>query len=861
MHQPRPYGLHAIGLPLTENDEAFVASVTNRITNLKELSKVDSMKMVYDLPDGGYVIVQDMGGNFRVISHKPIHGKDPIFDGIATDYIPMLFSGVFVRSIVHANEPAKIKLTEKARFRLVNYKYLEKKPPKEIELHRFVIEYASQFAEFKTTTPSELTRTQYHQLRSTWYSGLMAEVVQIVSGYGRQDFANLPDEKVNEFERARVVLPPDVMESINKELESTRLPGYTGLPPDSGQIQFDYKFNSNNNIGLDGRGLPWLLRMDRNGVWAMPLPIIPATRTVAFKRYMHLMGDDEILAILERFGGMPSGESFPTGKAFEAWRKAGVIIKVCDTADFYNRIAYSSALGWSMNELGNEAYNTCYDYYDDEGLGYGLTYKLSLRLAYTEEYYGEKKVELVERGPIADKVRAYLSNLIPTLSSGTSEARAVLYKLRRANSELIYQRALGRTGKDDKEYWENLELEPIAAHAGTVTEVSRGYLYHPSKFEHQPQIKFPEPLINGCLSHNFLPLENGRYKDKYPNSDTIMFAYYVGNSIKTIKYFIEWGGFESASEDNYEKYMYVGSWYKRTRQGPTHIQGFFYSSDIDDREFVAPTETSTTIEGTDLGFDSVPFFSFDGVFAMSGTIFRNRYYKHVVNTVERRGRSITLGVCIPYFCRDMSIYAKQTYIEIEVESSGVSMGKVQDPNVYRFWTYDPVWAWDDMTIRNPQGDPFPKHGNPVWVEEHQYGPTQGNAFADNGDFIGGLPADYTWLVHPQSNVWAVNGGGGAPTIDNTSTRTNPVSKTTGSISVSVKGYNGLMNNNVPRGGYFIASPTPGGGVFTVGACAVSFGVLYGNVEEQNLNGGRGKWGYCSLVNDKSTYCFIGVINE
>ena len=74
MHQPRPYGLHAIGKPLTEKDEAFIASIAKRITNLKELSRVDSLKMVYDLPDGGYAIVQDMGGNFRVISHKPIHG-------------------------------------------------------------------------------------------------------------------------------------------------------------------------------------------------------------------------------------------------------------------------------------------------------------------------------------------------------------------------------------------------------------------------------------------------------------------------------------------------------------------------------------------------------------------------------------------------------------------------------------------------------------------------------------------------------------------------------------------------------------------------------------------------------------------
>ena len=862
MHQPRPYGLHAIGLPLTERDEAFINSVTKRITNLKDISKVDSMKMVYDLPDGGYVIVQDMGGNFRVISHKPIHGKDPIYDGVETDYIPMLFSGVVTKNVVHENEPVDLKLTEAARFRLVNYKLLEKKPPKDIGLQRFRIDYGQAFQEFKINSSKVILKTQYNQLRATWYSGAMSEVMQIVGGYGRQDFADLPDEKVNKFERARIILPQEWLDGVNDELAGLRLPGYTGLPPVDGTFQFDYKFNKTNAVSFDELGRPWLLQISSNGVWTMPLPIVPATRTNAFRRYMQLVGDEEILTILDRFGGMPSGESFPTGVGFEAWRRAGVIIKVCDTSDFYSHIAYSSACGWSLNSNGTEGYNTCYDYYDDEGLGYGLTYKLKLTLASTDQHYGAKSVQLVESGPIADKVRQYLRELIPTIGNASSKDRAILYKLRRADSGAIYQRALGRKGDQDKDYWDNLELSPIAAHKGNMREVYRGYLYHPAKREFQPQIKFPEPLINGCISHDFLPLINGVGRNNYPNSDTIMFAYYVGNSLKTVKYFVDWGGFTQKTESNFEEYMRVGSWQEVKTIGSTTIEGNFYSSDIDDRDYVSPTVITTKIKGEDKGFDSKARFAFDAIFAMCGTLFRNRYYTHKVNTTEVSGRVLNIAVCIPYFSRNQAIHAYMEYAETKSEREGLELLAVQDPTIYRYWTYDPIWAWSDMTIDDPKGVPDPKRGSPVWVEEEYYTPNDFNNFADNGSWINDLPQDYTWLIHPKNDEWVFNGGGGAPTVAGYDTYTPYVNSEKGRLSLSSKDYSGVLNYNLPSPRYFTASPSIDGNIFSIASCEVVFGsTVYGNIEEALDNGSRAKWGSSRLTNDTSTYCFIGVINE
>lgn len=861
MHQPRPYGLHVIGLPLTDKDESFISSVAARVTNLKDLSKIDNMKMVYDLPDGGYVIVQDMGGNFRVIAHKPIHGKDIAFDGIATDYIPMLFSGVITKPVVHENEGVGVRLTEDARFRLVNYNYLEVKPSKDIELQRFRIDYNDRFSEFKPRLPSAILRTQYTALRPTWYSGAMAEVMQIVGGYGRQDFAQLPDEKVNKLERAQVKLPASVMDDINRELKAVRLPAYTGLPIADGSFQFDYKFNNTNAIGFDDRDKPWLLRISPSGIHAMPLPIIPATRTDAFRRYMYLMGDNEILAILDRFGGMPSGESFPAARNFEAWRRAGAIIKVCDVSDFYDHIAYSSACGWSLNSKGTEGYNTCYDYYDDEGLGYGLTYKLKLQLQSSDEYYGAEAVELVDNGPIADKVRSYLRQLIPTLGI-TSDDRAILYKLRRSKSGDIYQRALGRSGEGDKDYWHNLEVAPIADHTGNVSEVYRGYLYHGAKTEFQPQIKFPEPLVRGCVSHDFLPLLNGRYKDKYPNSDTIMFAYYVGDSLKVVKYFVDWGGFKKEVVGDFEEIMQVGSWSKQESTGVTYAQGSFYSSDIDDRELVAPSTTTTKIVGKDLGYDTVPWFAFDDFGSMCGIIWRNRYYTHKTNTNRVNGRMISLAICIPYFCRNAVIHAKKDEVVDTVDTETLRMYSVRDPHVYDYWTYHFDLAWFGMRIKNPKGKPSPTMGVPVWVEVENYYPSPVNSWADNGNWIGGLPVDYTWLVHPIRGAWSYNGGGNVPKVNEYTTSNTVPGISSGKLSISATTQSKVVNKKIPASGYYTSSPNIFGDFFYRDVCMVVFGdTAYGNISEPDERTERAFWGYSLLADNKSAHHFIGVINE
>ena len=282
MYQPRPHGLHVTGGELTADDSAAIELLARRLTNIKQTSSLPSLRMVRALPDGGYAIAQDMGGVFSVRAFKaPEDGRQPEFDGLAKDYTPALFSGVITKALLEGEEGTGIKLTEAARRRLSGYSTKTADlPPKDVSLQRFRIGYNQLVEEFIPKFATSLAYTQYAQQRPTWYSGAMAEVMQIVGGYGRQDLESLPKAFP---ERARTNLPEATRAKIKAVLSGVRLPGYTGFPPANGQFQYDYKFFNTNGVSFDASGKPWLLSVRSNGVWAMPLPVVPATTTQVCK--------------------------------------------------------------------------------------------------------------------------------------------------------------------------------------------------------------------------------------------------------------------------------------------------------------------------------------------------------------------------------------------------------------------------------------------------------------------------------------------------------------------------------------------------------------------------------------------------
>lgn len=855
MHQPRPYGTFGAA---TEEDAAAVELLVRRLTNWKQLGGLESLRLSRTLPSGALAIAQDMGGVLKVIVQPPTQPQpEPAFDGVAKGYIPMLFSGVIDRGVARNGGGIFVRFSSETRRRLAGYDPNRFNAiPKQAEMRRFVVEMPQRFAELMPSTPvMDGVFTQYAKLRPTWFSGAMAELVQIVGGYGRQQLGDLPD---NPIERARFGVPPKVMREIETEMGNVRLPGYTGLPHGGGEIRYDYKANETHLVGFDSQKKPWLVQVNPSGVHAMPLPMIPATTTRAFRRFIEAKNDTELLWALDRFGGLPSGEGFPiVQKDFQAWRRAGVIIKVCDVADFYQHMMYSSAMGWTMNSSGTEGFNTCYDMDDESQISYSLAYKLSLRLGPANAEGKLPEAFHIEDPIAAQRLTAYLARLYEYLKANDARALAIKYKLRRVDVAEILLRAEAEFSRAEVDYWDNLELPPIAVHGGGVAQIARGYI--PWR---RDGFKVPEPFTGGCVS--FMAPGKPKPGATVPEkADTILAGYYIGDQLKVVKFFSDERKYTRSVEDNFDECMTVGSWERTTTTGMTGLMGDYYTSDFDDRQAAADTTEVQRIVGTDLGYDSKPFFSYDNWFWRPGTLWRNRYFKHKTITETTSGYLRAIAVCMPFFDRNAALHARRDTYSGKKVTESTEMHSVPDPYSYRYWTDDFVWAWIGG-VSGPQAKVpvYPKNGNPVWVVQENYNPELCSDFADSGPWIPGLPADYTWLIHPDNNRWVFSGGGGPPSVNEETKTTNLPGKTEGQIGVSVISYT-LRLMTPPHATYFLFSPDPYVGVFYRDAIKVVAGSCeYASVSEPHptMDGLRAFQGWSELADHSTAHHFIGVIN-
>lgn len=849
MHQGRPYGLHVVGNQLTEDDESFVSATARRFTNLKSIRDIESLKLVYELPDGGSFIIQDMGGNFRVIAHKPIYTERYEFDGRASTYIPMLFSGaVLGYGLIRDGYGLPLKLTKHTARRLMGYG--KDTAPTNVELARFVCKYGPGFQEFMPQrVVNGATYTQYIHQRPTWYSGAMAEVMQIVGGYGKQDLEKLPDDPI---ERATFKVPDKYQDSIKATLDRMRLPGYSGIPNEDGQFQCDYKSFKTNLVSFDDAMNPWLIRVDSAGVWAMPLPVVPATTTEAFREYIEVVGDEEIKLILDRFGGMPSGENFPiSSSAFQAWRRAGVIIKVCDTKDFYKNLPYSSAMGWSSNLTGTEIVNTCYDLDWTTGKITAFAYKGKLELGSAKE-----KGWILSRTSSSitldyEKINNYLQFLYGLIEENTPTNIAIKYKINRVSLAEISIRANNQYSESEVNYWNNLELPPIAIHKGNINKIDEGVYFGGAG------VKVPEPMLGGCIS---IPRPLPKVTDRNGKKDTIVLAYYIGDSLKTVRLFEDDRPQNYKVETNFETYMYVGQWYKRELLGDARILGDIYTSDIDDRFISSPTEIETNVDGKDLGFGGA-ILQMDYYFWRTGNLFRKRYYTTKTHTKTTTGKGMSLAVAIPYLCRNALLYAKTTTAANVNTKETFLRGEVYDPHRYRIWTYTGPVEFGSLPVMN--GSPYPVDGRPVYAEILEYSPNESNAWANEGDWVGDLPADVTPLLYDYSKViWAFRAEPPPPPVGEYSRSTETKNMKDQELKCQV--YDGVekVRKGYHSDLYYSLLPDAYMNTLDENACKVLFGSKrYANISEVNETGNRKQWGESALVDNRSAHHFIGVINE
>lgn len=858
MHQPRPHGYFG-PTDLQAEDAAFAERLMRTVTNLKQAGGLEGLRLTRALPGGGTVTALDMGGVQKVFVKPPAYERPEGNDrDVGPGFVPMLFSGVVVRdTALQPGQKTVIRVTRQTRKRAAGYKKGEDaKIPDRMELERFTIKYHGSFSEFEPRQPDAPQPTQYAKLRATWYSGAMAQVVQTVLGYGKRNV-----KSADRLEKMAMPLPDGVAEQMAQQVKKLPRHGCTGIPPKDGQLRYDYKFGLTNGVTFGADGKPWLVRVDGRGVYVMPLPLVTASTTGAFKKFIADKGDTEIQWLIEKFGGMPSGEAFPDGAAGKAWERAGVIVRVCDTAQFYEHGPYTLASGWSFNSKGSEAYNTAWSV-NEKGIKIGVTFALALRVGALTY----RKDGATTGNPSQQEVQAigkYMAAVSTVGKKHPAQWPAVQYKMRRAGVNAIVERAKSAANPEAEfYYWDNLVDTPLATASGSCREVSRGNVFHPAKPEFQPSFKFPDPAIGACVSFDLRPVRVDGADGERVKCDTVIYAYFVGDDLKTIKYFYDDTEKGKEDESNFTDCMTVGSWQSTSYGGKVGLHGNFYSSDKDDRQAFGQSVSVTNIVGKDLGYDTIPQFQFDAPFFSDGMLFRDRYFTHDVKTQTSESKSRNLAVCIPFYARNAALYARRDEIAKATTSTHRQLLAVRDPNSYGFWTYDKVFhyrlgpsgvkksfAWEDAG--------FPKDASPVWVEEHHYNKTPCGDFADSGGWISGMPADYTWLIHPKAGEYRMSGGGTPPAVYPNTSNTERKNVREGALDVQLRDTAEHLHSD-PDPLYFLPSPTPiGNSYFYRSMCRVEAGTTrYAWVSEPG-----GKFGYARLADEARPYCFIGVINE
>ena len=699
MHGP---ALHGVGsrpgskLSPTPRDVGFGENLLCSLINACSLAGLGAQKWTRDLPDGGAVTAVHHYGISRLIYDKP--GTPPVEVPpveLQSPYdIPLFISGNVVKPASVREAPIEIMLTEPTRRRLVNYQNEDDegvKFPKKKELFKkFIIPFPRWFVDIDPNDPAGgLPWTQYTNLYPSLYTGTMSTVVQIVMGYGRQ-FTKAEEASVLYHDRAKMTLPRSLEKPLSKWVDAYDFAAHKGVPDAGGRVMYDYKASRTHAVGIDVVGEHWLIEVAARGVHIMPLPMIPATTAPLFHDYIAEKSDAEFDLIIEQFGGLPSGESFPElDEDFSAWVKAGAIIKLCDTDTFYKnqRTPYFTACGWAFNSRGDEAWNTATGYNDD-GLQQGYTYMMSLKL-------NAKLKPAPEKDPyLSPYLSMYLTSLGEALTGIPSrvEELAVKYKLKRSGTSEVSKRADSTNGKGkaDLDYWRNYEMSPIANSSCTLSQVYVGNLYA-EPVKENPQAKFPDisPMIFACISHVFEP-EKDEERFKKTLCDTVIYCFFVDDKINYVRYFRDPKAEKKVTdEDEGDECMIVGAWNHSETTGNATMGGSFYTTDFDPRATVSPTESSTKIIGQDMGYGAPSLEWEQHPTPMDAYLTRERYFSTETESKSRHGLSLSNAICVPMFTRSACLHTFNKGQSGWEEGFRSIMTGVQDPTSYYVWTYHP----------------------------------------------------------------------------------------------------------------------------------------------------------------------------
>jgi hypothetical protein len=179
------------------------------------------------------------------------------------------------------------------------------------------------------------------RIRPSLYSGAMKRVVQAMLGIGHVGGQNeMLDNSPRYIDGSIPHMKRDVLVTYSWTLGTTH-----GI----------YKAGYKNH---------WLIEISQDrGVLAMPLILMPDTKTLDYYISKTKIGDIGTTRVLDEFGGIPTGESFPTDSvALTNAINAGKVLRLLGASDmqaFYTAKNFYSNFGWAFSNTGTEAHHCC----------------------------------------------------------------------------------------------------------------------------------------------------------------------------------------------------------------------------------------------------------------------------------------------------------------------------------------------------------------------------------------------------------------------------------------------------------------------------------------------------------------------
>lgn len=161
------------------------------------------------------------------------------------------------------------------------------------------------------------------------------------------------------------------------------------------EVKYDYHWGKCHGITIDSAGDPWLVEIsETNGIIAMRLPLGKG------KASSTLDAERRTMAL---FGGLPTGGTFPADALIPAAIAAESVIRLATAssiADYFTKTPYVRNMGWSFNDTGTEAHNTCHRVGTvSPGEVYGCHYKVDLSITVVSGVVsGDASISLVSEG-------------------------------------------------------------------------------------------------------------------------------------------------------------------------------------------------------------------------------------------------------------------------------------------------------------------------------------------------------------------------------------------------------------------------------------------------------------------------------